>query len=131
MRTDPKQHDYVCEHGASRNYEARRDIAHAETILQARLQLDSENDKMKKLENNMGDSKREMAILDALEEVKQMNKRLQNATGDNQLLLSILQKNEKPEEVQKEQIDTNFMKFKRIREDEEQTADNFDDDEMK
>ena len=70
MRTDPKQHDYVCEHGASRNYEARRDIAHAETILQAQLQLDSENDKMKKLENKTYDSKREMDILDALEEVK-------------------------------------------------------------
>ena len=76
MRTDPKQHDYVCEHGASRNYEARRDIAHAETILQAQLKLDSETDKVKKLENKTYDTKREMAILDALEEVKQMNKRL-------------------------------------------------------
>jgi hypothetical protein len=34
MRTDPKNHDYVCEHGASRNYEAWRDIAHAESILE-------------------------------------------------------------------------------------------------
>ncbi len=26
MKTDPKNHDYVCEHGASRNYEPWRDI---------------------------------------------------------------------------------------------------------
>ena len=35
MRTDPQKHDYVCEHGASRNYEGWRDIAHAETVLKA------------------------------------------------------------------------------------------------
>ena len=76
MRTDPKTHDYICEQGASRNYEAWRDIAHAETILRAQKQLDSETDKMKNLENKIYDSKKEMEILDALEEVKQMNKRL-------------------------------------------------------
>ena len=70
MRTDPKQHDYVCEHGASRNYEAWRDIAHAETILNAQRQLESAQDAMKKLENKTYDSKREMDILDALEEVR-------------------------------------------------------------
>ena len=29
MLTDPQQHDYVVESGATRNYEARRDEAHA------------------------------------------------------------------------------------------------------
>ena len=36
MLTDPQSHDYICEHGASRNYEARRDEAHAQTILEAK-----------------------------------------------------------------------------------------------
>jgi Zn finger protein HypA/HybF involved in hydrogenase expression len=30
MKTDPKNHDYVAEQGASRNYEPWRDIMHAE-----------------------------------------------------------------------------------------------------
>jgi hypothetical protein len=48
--------------------------------------------------------------------------------------LSILQKNEKSDAMTKQQpeeIDTSFLKFKRIREDDEKTGDNFDDDEMK
>ena len=82
MRTDPKNHDYVCEHGASRNYEARRDMAHADTIMRAQKQLESQKDAMAKLESKTYDSKKEMEVLDALEEVKQMNKRLQNFNHD-------------------------------------------------
>jgi hypothetical protein len=70
MRTNPKDHDYVCEHGATRNYEAWRDIAHAQTILEAQKKLEGQQDAMKNLENKTYDSKREMDILDALEEVK-------------------------------------------------------------
>ena len=93
MRTDPKTHDYICEQGASRNYEAWRDIAHAETILRAQKQLDSETDKMKNLENKIYDSKKEMEILDALEEVKQMNKRLQSFNHDK-MLIDLIKKGE-------------------------------------
>lgn len=46
---------------------------------------------MKNLENKTYDSKREMDILDALEEVRQMNKRLQKVNHD-ELLLKTLQK---------------------------------------
>ena len=44
MRTDPKNHDYVCEQGATRNYEAWRDIAHAESVLKAKKKLENETD---------------------------------------------------------------------------------------
>ena len=76
MRTNPETHDYVCEHGATRNYEAWRDIAHAEKIVRAEQKIDTNEDKMKNLENKTYNSKREMDVLDALEEVRQMNKRL-------------------------------------------------------
>jgi hypothetical protein len=36
MKTDPKNHDYVCEHGATRNYEPWRDIQHAENVLRTK-----------------------------------------------------------------------------------------------
>ena len=75
MKTDPKNSDYVWEYGATRNYEPWRDIRAAEAANSARKKLDEANDMMKILENKTYDSKREMDILDNLEEVKQMNKR--------------------------------------------------------
>ena len=93
MRTDPKNHDYVCEHGASRNYEPFRDIAHAETILRAKRDLESQEDALKKLEHKTYDSKREMAVLDALEEVRQLNKRRHKESfNPDRLLLDIMSK---------------------------------------
>ena len=53
---------------------------------------------MAKLENKTYDSKKEMEVLDALEEVKQMNKRLQNFSHD-ELLLEI-QNEGNPEELE-------------------------------
>ena len=52
---------------------------------------------MKNLENRTYDSKREMDILDALEEVKQMNKRLAKVNYE-ELLIKTLAKHDKDEE---------------------------------
>jgi hypothetical protein len=100
MKTDPKNHDYVCEHGASRNYEPWRDIQHAENVLRAKRQLD-DSDAMKNLENKTYDSKREMDILDALEEVRHLNKRLAKVNHD-ELLLKTLTKYEDNEEKERD-----------------------------
>ena len=48
---------------------------------------------MKNLENKIYDSKKEMEILDALEEVKQMNKRLQSFNHDK-MLIDLIKKGE-------------------------------------
>ena len=66
MKTDPKNHDYVCEHGASRNYEPWRDMANAEQVLRMRRNLD-DGDAMKSLENRTFDSKKEMELIEALD----------------------------------------------------------------
>jgi hypothetical protein len=47
---------------------------------------------MKKLEHKTYDSKREMEILDALEEVRQLNKRRMNNFNHDKLLLDIMSK---------------------------------------
>ena len=91
MKTDPKNHDYVAEHGASRNYEPWRDIMHAEQVLKSKRALEESTDAMKSLENRTYDSKREMDILDALEEVRQLNKRLSKVNHE-ELLLKTLSK---------------------------------------
>ena len=133
MKTDPKNHDYVCEHGASRNYEPWRDIQHAETVLRAKRQLE-DSDAMKSLENRTYDSKREMDVLDALEEVRQMNRRLAKVNHEELLLKTLAKYEDKEEEAATEQAckesfdkHKERLKYKRINEDEPyEDGDNFD-----
>ncbi|KAJ5669886.1 Splicing factor YJU2 [Penicillium macrosclerotiorum] len=88
FRTDPKNMDYECEKGAKRNFEPWRDAksekykeTEAETL--DRLEREEneeqeqlERDKMAELEEKMQDSKREMAIADALDEIRTRNARI-------------------------------------------------------
>ena len=89
MKTDPKQHDYVCESGASRNYDPLRDMGHAEKIMKARSQLEDESDAMKRVERKGFNSKREMELMDSLNEVKLLNKRLAKVDHDELLKQTI------------------------------------------
>ncbi|CAG8782944.1 9851_t:CDS:2, partial [Gigaspora margarita] len=75
FKTDPRNTDYIAEHGASRNFEPWREerIAGEESKLQK--ELEEENNPMKALENRTIDSKREMDILDALDEIRTRNAR--------------------------------------------------------
>ena len=71
--------DYVAEHGAARNFEPWRDTANdPEEDKLARME-EEENNPMAALENKAVDSKREMDILDALQELKTRNARLERA----------------------------------------------------
>ncbi|KAF9154577.1 hypothetical protein BG015_000560 [Linnemannia schmuckeri] len=69
FKTDPANSDYVAEHGAQRNFEPWRgdDSAGAEK------EEEEENNPMKALENRTQDSKREMEIMDALDEIRTRN----------------------------------------------------------
>ncbi|KAH9946423.1 CWC16 protein [Epithele typhae] len=64
FKTDPKNTDYAAEHGASRNFEPWREE-----------KAEEENNPMKALENRTVDSKREMDILDALQDIRARNAR--------------------------------------------------------
>ncbi|KAL0951658.1 hypothetical protein HGRIS_008338 [Hohenbuehelia grisea] len=75
FKTDPKNTDYTAEHGASRNFEPWRDEAAVEEEDRlAKLEAE-ENNPMKALENRTQDSKREMDILDALQDIRARNAR--------------------------------------------------------
>ncbi|KAG7452768.1 DUF572-domain-containing protein [Guyanagaster necrorhizus] len=75
FKTDPKNTDYSAEHGASRNFEPWRDEqAVQEEDRLAKLE-EEENNPMKALENRTTDSKREMDILDALQDIRARNAR--------------------------------------------------------
>merc|ERR1712232_129833 len=47
IKTDPKNHDYICEAGATRNYEAWRDARAAEATLKELRQSEEEGNAMK------------------------------------------------------------------------------------
>ncbi|KAG8995079.1 hypothetical protein FRB90_000282 [Tulasnella sp. 427] len=74
FKTDPKNTDYVAEHGASRNFEPWRDEKEIEEDRITKLE-EEENNPMKALENRTTDSKREMDILDALQDIRSRNAR--------------------------------------------------------
>lgn len=75
FKTDPKNTDYAAEHGASRNFEPWRDEKAEEEEDRLAKMEEEENNPMKALENRTVDSKREMDILDALQDIRARNAR--------------------------------------------------------
>jgi hypothetical protein len=79
FKTDPKNMDYTCEKGAKRNFEPWRQGAGKEETDEERLDRlereEAEVDAMGQLETKMVDAKREMAIADALDEIRTRNAR--------------------------------------------------------
>ncbi|GAY31752.1 hypothetical protein CUMW_285010 [Citrus unshiu] len=75
MKTYPQNSDYVVEFGASRNYKPWR--AEDEDVDKEKKKKDAEEmgNAMKALENRALDSKREMDILAALDDMKSMKSR--------------------------------------------------------
>lgn len=83
FKTDPKNMDYECERGAKRNFEPWREAKLAEETEEERLDRiereEAERDAMKELETKVLDAKTEMAIADALDEIRSRNARLEKA----------------------------------------------------
>lgn len=89
FKTDPKNTDYAAEHGASRNFEPwREEQAVEEEDRLAKLE-EEENNPMKALENRTVDSKREMDILDALQDIRARNARNERVGQTDDLLARI------------------------------------------
>ncbi|KAJ5181271.1 CWC16 protein [Penicillium cf. griseofulvum] len=106
FRTDPKNNDYQCERGAKRNFEVWRDQNdekyNDETEEQTLDRLEKkygeqeeqmERDKMAELEDKMLDSKREMKVADALDEIRTRNARIERkeARADEGALATVQQ----------------------------------------
>ncbi|KAF3187313.1 hypothetical protein TWF106_005586 [Orbilia oligospora] len=88
FKTDPKNMDYECEKGAVRNFEPWRDQKAIEETeeerlnrLEEQIQVEEDENAMARLETKTLDSKREMAIADALDEIRTRNARVERADG--------------------------------------------------
>lgn len=127
FRTDPKNHDYIAEWGASRNHEPWKDMLMAEEEYKEMKQNEMKEDAMKSLEHRTYDSKREMDILDALDQVKSLNRRQASVNYDEIIDKAINKEREKESqdmenEIQKE-VDRIYerVKIRRIRDYENNT----------
>lgn len=85
MKTDPKNSDYVMEHGASRNYEPWRAEDLAEDDYKREREEEERGNAMKALENRTLDSKREMDLMTALDEMRSLNARHAKVTTESAL----------------------------------------------
>nr|ACU21483.1 unknown [Glycine max] len=108
MKTDPQNSDYIVESGATRNFEPWR--AEDEEADKTKEKRDAEEmgDAMKSLENRTLDSKREMDILAALDEMKSMKSRHATVTVDE--MLEALQRTAADKEKRLEQEDEALIK---------------------
>ncbi|KAI9208958.1 CWC16 protein, partial [Polychytrium aggregatum] len=85
FKTDPKNGDYLAEHGAARNFEPWREERIINEELNREREQEEENNPMKALENRTLASKKEMEILDALDEIRTRNSRNERIDTDDLL----------------------------------------------
>ncbi|CAB4307530.1 unnamed protein product [Prunus armeniaca] len=85
MKTDPQNSDYVVEAGATRNFEPWRNEDEELDKEKQKRESEEMGDAMKSLENRTQDSKREMDIMAALDEMKSMKARHFNVSVDDML----------------------------------------------
>lgn len=114
FKTDPKNHDYVAETGASRNHEQWKDLLMAEEEYKELKKSEMKEDAMKSLEHRTYDSKREMDILDTLDQVKTLNRRQANVNYDELIEKAVKEKDKLKEEEDKErkEIEAKFKSFR-------------------
>ncbi|KAJ2843294.1 Pre-mRNA-splicing factor cwf16 [Coemansia erecta] len=77
FKTDPEKLNYQVEKGAQRNFEPWREENQLNRELKQAKEEEEENNPIKALENRTEQSRREMEIMDALDEI-----RMQNAKGE-------------------------------------------------
>jgi DNA-directed RNA polymerase subunit RPC12/RpoP len=85
IKTDPKNSDYIAEMNCSRNFEPWRENEKLIEEIKKARQKEEEGDAMKALENRTLDSKIEMDIIEALDEIRALNARNAKVTSDTLL----------------------------------------------
>ena len=109
FKTDPKNMDYECEKGAKRNFEPWRQTQDGppETDEERLDRLEAEAaevDAMGQLEGKMVDAKREMAIADALDEIRTRNARNERAAKeDGGVIVASALEEEKSKELERQE----------------------------
>ncbi|KAL6615470.1 hypothetical protein ACP70R_037740 [Stipagrostis hirtigluma subsp. patula] len=99
FKTDPQNSDYTVESGASRNFEPWREEDEVADKEKRKRDAEEMGDAMKALENRAMDSKQDMDILAALEEMRSMKSRHAGVTVDQMLEILKRSAHEKEEKT--------------------------------
>uniref|UniRef100_A0A8C5G689 Splicing factor YJU2 n=1 Tax=Gouania willdenowi TaxID=441366 RepID=A0A8C5G689_GOUWI len=83
FKTDPKNSDYAMEHGATRNFHV--DELEERKRIQQEREDEERNNPTKVLENRTKDTKREMEVLENLQELKEKNQRQAQVDHDEMI----------------------------------------------
>jgi hypothetical protein len=104
FKTDPKHNDYTCERGAKRSTEPwRMEKEETDEERLDRLQAEEEErNAMVELEAKTVDAKREMAVADALDEIRTRNARLERADRDGVEVTVALPEDDEEARVERE-----------------------------
>ncbi|XP_031552245.1 splicing factor YJU2-like [Actinia tenebrosa] len=108
FKTDPENTDYVCERGATRNFQAQLMMERQEEETKKEKEEEELNNPMKALENRTKESKQEMDILEKLEELKDLNTR--QAEVDYEKMLELYSQYEKEVKEKEEKEDEDLVK---------------------
>ncbi|KAM3417980.1 Splicing factor YJU2 [Cercospora zeina] len=115
FKTDPKNMDYTCERGAKRNFEPWREAKLAEETEEERLDRIAEEeenrDAMKELEKKTLDAKTEMAIADALDDVRHRNAARERIGKDGIRTVGAPKVDEEAERIERELEEQARMAF--------------------
>jgi len=85
IMTDPENSDYIADMNCSRNFEPWRENEKLIEEIKKAREKEEEGDAMKALENRTLDSKIEMDIIEALDEIRALNSRNAKVTSDTLL----------------------------------------------
>ncbi|KAK2078200.1 hypothetical protein QBZ16_004068 [Prototheca wickerhamii] len=103
MKTDPKNADYIVEGGATRNYEPWREKEKAKVLTAAQREEEERGNAIKALENRTLDSRREMDLMAALDEMISLKSR--HARVDTETALEALRRSAEAEDGAGEHLD--------------------------
>lgn len=120
FKTDPRNHDYICEQGLKRKHQNWKDMELAEEEYKERKNKEMKEDAMKSLEYKKYDTQIEMDIMDAIEQVRNINKR-HGMLDINDSVLEIIKTKDKEEkeDIENKENDSVFNKEYKEEDDEE------------
>ncbi|KQK08485.1 coiled-coil domain-containing protein 94 [Brachypodium distachyon] len=137
FKTDPQNSDYTVESGASRNFEPWREEDEVVDKEKRKREAEEMGDAMRALENRAMDSKQDMDILAALEEMRSMKSRHAGVSVDQMLEIlkhsthqkeekTVAELDEEDEELIKSITFRNSKDYvKRIEDDDDEDEDSF------
>ncbi|OTA92284.1 hypothetical protein M434DRAFT_387472 [Hypoxylon sp. CO27-5] len=129
FKTDPKNQDYACESGAKRSTEPWR-VGRDETDEERLDRLEREEEErnaMVELEAKTVDAKREMAVADALDEIRTRNARLERANQEGVEVSVALPADDEAERQEREDAEAARRAFEFARQVDRMTEEVLDD----